>query len=154
MVRRSLLWLMLVPGAVQAAAHPCAAVPEPGARLACYDQAFPPRTPDAPAAPAVPGAKAASVEFGFTAEKVRARSADATREMAPSAVAMTVSSLRRVPTGEFVVTMDNGQVWTQTEINSKARIRAGSAVTIKRGLLGSYRLVTADGIGTSVRRLE
>jgi hypothetical protein len=67
---------------------------------------------------------------------------------------MTVASLQRKPTGEFVVHMENGQVWEQTELNSRARLRPGSAVRIKRGAFGSYLLVTPDGIGTSVRRLD
>lgn len=140
---------MLVAAATAAAAdHPCAAIPAPAERLACYDQAFPPHA----AAAARPAA--ATRDFGFTAEEVRARSERPTATEAPRALETVVRSLRRTSTGKFVATMENGQVWAQTEIDSRARLKAGSKVRIEHGAFGSYLLVTPDGIGTKVRRIE
>jgi len=139
------------PGAEERA-HRCAAVPEPAERLACYDAEFPPRLIDTTPLSAAPPSSSAGRNFGFTPEEAQARAPTGTRQ--PREQAMTVASLQRKPTGEFVVHMENGQVWEQTELNSRARLRPGSAVRIKRGAFGSYLLVTPDGIGTSVRRLD
>lgn len=130
--------------ATEPAIAECAALADPTARLACYDAVNPPPQP----------AAAAVADFGFTPREVRAKSTPPGSADAPRALQMTVSKLRRKPTGEFVARMDNQQVWEQTELNSGARLQPGSEVTIKRGALGSWLLVTPDGIGTRVRRIE
>ncbi|MBV6416906.1 MAG: hypothetical protein CMLOHMNK_01524 [Steroidobacteraceae bacterium] len=147
-VRQLLPWMVLAAATAGAAEHPCAAIPAPAERLACFDRAFPPRA--APATEPI----AATRDFGFTSEEVRARSAKSTSTEAPRALAAVVRSLRRTSTGKFIATMENGQVWAQTEIDSKARLAAGSKVKLERGAFGSYLLVTPDGIGTKVRRVE
>ena len=145
------LLLFAAPLTIAAATPPrCASITEPAPRLACYDALWPPAAPVATATPA----STASTGFGFTPEQARARStSDATPE-AQRVLQATVSSLRQRATGEFVATMDNGQVWVQAEVNSKARLQPGNVVTIRRGVLGYYLLVTPGGIGTRVRRIE
>ena len=54
--------------------------------------------------------------------------------------------------GMFQVTLDNEQIWTQTELNSRIDLRVGATVTIRRGALGSYLLSNSAGISTRVRR--
>ena len=54
--------------------------------------------------------------------------------------------------GELVVTLENNQVWVQIDVDNKARVKAGDTVTIKRGTLGSYLLVSPNGVATRVRR--
>ena len=49
-------------------------------------------------------------------------------------------------------TLDNGQTWTFND--SGATLRSGDAVSIKRGALGSYLLVTADHHSYHVRRVQ
>ena len=53
-----------------------------------------------------------------------------------------------------MVTLDNAQVWAQSEINSQADVEIGDSVTVRRGALGSYLLVTKAGIGTRVKRVK
>jgi hypothetical protein len=43
--------------------------------------------------------------------------------------------------GNLVALLDNGQTWIQIETITLPRIKAGDAVQIKRGALGSYRMV-------------
>ncbi len=151
-VRRLLPCLALAAASTQAADHPCAAVAAPDARLACYDRAFPPH--DGATRGGATHDAAGRSDFGFTAAEVRTRAAHSATSDEPRAVAMTVVAVREEATGRFVATMDNGQVWAQTEADSRVRPRAGHAVTIKRGVLGSYLLVTDKGVGTRVRRIE
>jgi hypothetical protein len=53
-----------------------------------------------------------------------------------------------------VVTLENGQVWTQIQVDVRARIAVGDTVTIKKAALGSHMLVTASRYATRVRRVK
>jgi hypothetical protein len=124
------------------AKHPCAQVRDNTDRLACYDQAFG-RPANSVAAPAV--------KFGLPEKEVPRQSG----ENAPQAsVSAAITSISRQRDGKFIVKLDNAQVWSQTEINSQADVQVGDAITVRRGALGSYLLVTKAGIGTRVRRVK
>jgi hypothetical protein len=56
--------------------------------------------------------------------------------------------------GEFIVTLDNGQVWEQSEMDTLAQVRAGDAVVIRRGVLGSFLLIATNRESTRVHRLR
>jgi hypothetical protein len=60
-------------------------------------------------------------------------------------VQMTVSVVRRSPTGYHTFQMDNGQTWTQVEPDSARNVRAGDVITIERAALGSFRLSSSRG---------
>lgn len=64
------------------------------------------------------------------------------------AAPMTVSTLSRVQydnRGAFIVTLDNGQVWRQVNIEGgKAPLRTGTRVSITPGVLWTYNLKSAD----------
>jgi hypothetical protein len=122
--------------------HPCAQVRDNADRLACYDQAFG-KPANSVAAPAV--------KFGLPAKEVPQHSGENAAQASVSAV---ISSLIRQHDGKFVVTLDNAQVWSQTELNSQADVEAGDTITVRRGALGSYLLVTKAGIGTRVKRVK
>jgi hypothetical protein len=107
--------------------HPCAPIVDDARRLACYDEAF--GTPDSPANDA------------------------ARREQSNYSFSALVSGLER--SGDrFVATLDNGQVWSQTETNTRIDVRVGDTVTIRRGALGSYLLSDGEGLATRVKRLR
>jgi len=127
------------------AKHPCAHVRDDTDRLACYDQAFgnPADSPEA----------APQENFGFKEKEVERRTGKAAEPEAPSVTA-AITSLPRQRDGKFVVTLDNAQVWSQSEINSQADVQIGDAVTVRRGVLGSYLLVTKAGIATRVKRVK
>lgn len=159
----------------------CASINDDTARLACYDAAVgrSPRPAAATsatttAAPAKPVQRAAPVaaapattaaaaaakdpvaDFGLSESAKVARdpvkSAEAAK--APQSVTAKVISVRFRKFGEFVVTLDNGQVWEQTEPMPSAIVKVGDEVTVKKALFGSFTLVTAGRIGTKVRRID
>lgn len=164
--------------------HACVAIADDAARLACYDRALgrggstkPPATPaassaarvapaaapaaaavaasPAPAPAAAPAAVQASdpvAEFGLTETAKRAKTPSKPAE--PQSISARVVSLSWRKYGEFVVTLDNGQVWEQIEPMPAAAIRIGDPVTVKKALLGSYTLVTAGKVPTKVRRID
>jgi hypothetical protein len=144
----------------------CAALGDDADRLACYDRIFraPARTSAAPAgvtsAAVAPAAAAAAAptnpadDFGLTEAAKRAREPEETREMHPESISGTVAKVARQPAGELIVTLENGQVWTQLEVDPRARVAVGDTVTIRKAALGSHLLVTASRYATRVRRVR
>jgi hypothetical protein len=157
--------------------HPCAAVEDPAARLACYDNAFP-RPPAAAApqqaaeapphaaaphpersGPEIPGVAPAEAPelvetFGLTEAQLQARDPERARAPRVERIEATVVGIRHLSSGERVVTLDNGQVWLQTEITVRGHLAAGDEVVIRRAALGSFQLVTPGRVALRVRRIE
>jgi hypothetical protein len=134
MLRASVMTMFLLPfcTAVPAAApHPCTGIQDDAERLACYDRTF--GTPAEPKPLADPPAKAP--------------------EPIPEKFSAAVSNIEW-RNGVFVVTLDNGQVWIQSERDSRVQIEAGETVSIRKASLGSFILSSKQGIGARVKRLR
>lgn len=114
-----------------AAPHPCAVVENDADRLACYDRTF--GTPAAPRPLTDPPA--------------------GQRDESPDKFIAVVSKIEW-RNGVFVATLDNGQVWIQSERDSRLQIAAQDTVTIRRASLGSHLLSGKQGIAARVRRLR
>ncbi|HUQ11877.1 MAG TPA: hypothetical protein VM146_16300 [Steroidobacteraceae bacterium] len=127
-----LMFPVLFCTAVPAAApHPCTSVQDDAERLACYDRTF--GTPTAPKPQADPPAKppeAVPEKFSAVVSKIEWRN------------------------GVFVLTLDNGQVWIQSERDSRVQIEAGETVSIRKASLGSFLLSSKQGLGARVRQLH
>jgi hypothetical protein len=65
-----------------------------------------------------------------------------------------VAKVDRKPLGELVLTLANGQVWTQKAPDPHFKAKAGDAVTIRRGSLGSFMMVVSGGRSTQVARVK
>lgn len=134
----------------QAPATPVAAVP--AAPLAA-----PPATAAAPAPPAVPAVALTPLQrFGLSDSAVAAKEVAAGAQ-APkdSKMQAHIAALALVADGRTLFTLDNAQVWRQLEADgTDVMARLGEAVTISRGLLGSYWLQTKSGRGCKVTRLR
>jgi hypothetical protein len=66
----------------------------------------------------------------------------------------TITEMHFRGAGEFVITLDNGQVWTQYTVEGKPRIAVGDRVTIRPGWLGSYILTGPTEWITKVHPVE
>jgi hypothetical protein len=118
----------------------------------------------APAAPAVAAtqpipapaaAGPASDEFGLSGELARKRRVEKGNEKpAPAELRAAVSKVSKKPYGEYVIELDNGQVWEQPEKKSSFDIKTGDTVRITPGAMGSYFLVVDSGGSTKVRRIR
>jgi hypothetical protein len=142
-----------------AADHPCASIADDSQRLACYDEAFGrPRVVAASSPAAAPAAKVVVTdpveEFGLSEAAKRARDPEKAKETMPEQISARVTKVGNRPTGELVVTLESGQVWVQIETVSKAKVKPGDTVTIKKGALGSYLLVAPNRVATTVRRVR
>lgn len=62
----------------------------------------------------------------------------------------SVASLRRKSRGKWLVTLDNDQLWQQTDSKTSFRLHEGDSVVIKRAAFGSFVLRLA-GANRSIR---
>jgi hypothetical protein len=139
----------------------CAENDNESQRLACYDQIFrlPARTEQARSSPIVPatgGAAAAPGEHEFRdfglSEAEKRRNADLPTAL--DSISVTIQSVSRRQTGEQVFKTKEGQVWVEVEPSPRVRVEHGEIVTIRRGALNSYMLVTSRRAGTKVLRVN
>jgi hypothetical protein len=107
-------------------------------------------TGSAAASPPAAGAAPSAAEFGVRNGPLQAKR-DPVKEKSMLAVVSRVSSRGR---GELVVTLDNGQVWTQIQ-PSDYPLKAGDHVEIDVASLGSYVLwCPSSRRATKVTRIE
>jgi FtsZ-interacting cell division protein YlmF len=55
----------------------------------------------------------------------------------------TIISIKKAPHGELIITLDNGQVWRQTD-SIRIKLRKGDSVNIERRAMGSFFIGTAN----------
>ena len=129
----------------------CAEVDDNLERLTCYDRLNPPRR-GASTAPGAPGA-----EFGVNEELKRKREASgeaAPEPKAPDRITAKVTKISADTAGATLVELDNGQVWQQVQHRIEQIAAPGDEVTLTRGALGSYFLVSKSRLSTRVKRVK
>lgn len=109
-------------------------------RLACFDAL----------ASAVPQIK--TDQFGMTAAIAHTR--DPTADVMHKSELLTgkITELRQAPRGEWIFTLDNGQIWIQAEAQPSSHFIVGEAVHIEHGALSSLWLVADHNRKTRVKR--
>jgi hypothetical protein len=134
-----------------------APIPAPSSATAASASVPPAQLAPAPAASAVRPAPVLDPQqqFGLPERAVAAkevaagtRSADATR------IEAHLAGIAPAVDGRAVFTLDNGQVWRQISTEADLLAKQGDAVTISRGLLGSYWLALKSKRGCKVTRLR
>lgn len=159
----------------------CVRIEDLSARLACYDRAAgrtpststaaPAPAPAPSAAPVAPLAPAAAVAVappappapvapppatgvaGFGAPSMPLTKAERATEV--DRIEAKVTAVRALARGEQVLTLENGQVWQQTEATREQQFAVGDVVVIRKGLLGSFLLTLASGSRNSrVKRIS
>jgi hypothetical protein len=153
------------------AARECTALTDDARRLACYDAAL--RATQAPATVAAEPAKAkspagadeqaaangaareATDRFGYRGEVAR-RELERQAAATPKADSLQarIVAVEWLPHGQFMLTLDNGQVWRQKTPESIGPLKAGDEVTIRAGSLGSFRLSGSSARSTHVQRVK
>jgi hypothetical protein len=139
----------------------CAAEQDDARRLSCYDKQFrqgavSPTRPESSGrreSPLEPNALSAEERFGLTAELERKERGAAGQPAQLSKLSSRIAAVSYRLRGEAVVTLDNGQVWEQSEVQPRVPLKPGGPVSIRRGALGSFWL-SASGSGFRVRRVH
>jgi hypothetical protein len=152
--------LLLVAPAVHAAApavpeslRACSRIQDSLQRLVCYDReiaattsvaspgaaaasATPPAAvPAPPPVAAIPKASAAP-QLGDELVNRKARAAADTDKTLTAGI----TALREERPGEYLITLDNGQLWRQQQATTYFPLNVGETVRIDKGALGSYQL--------------
>lgn len=142
----------------------CSRIQDTGARLQCFDRIVAPlaqqaatraQPPAAAASPVTPRAtpstapavaspsRAATLpEFGQEQLKPKDQLAASPESLALHA---RIASMRKGGQGTYLITLDNGQVWSHEASVQAEYLVVGEAVTISRAALGSYRLTRDAG---------
>jgi hypothetical protein len=120
----------------------CAKESDPAQRLTCFDSIV--RT--------LPQVEAD--RFGMTADIARQRDPEAVQQAKNEVLAGKISGLRQAPHGEWIFTLDNGQVWVQAEANPKMQFAVGEAVHLEHGAMSSLWLVADRHRKVRVERLQ
>jgi hypothetical protein len=133
----------------------CRSIPAADQRLACYDRET----------AAMNQAIASKDLFMIDKEKARAAGRSLFGFSIPnfgglfggngevSQIDATIKSTGRNPDGGWVITLDDGSVWTQTDDWPGLDARAGKKVVVKRGILGSFWLSIPGQNGIKVKRI-
>jgi hypothetical protein len=135
----------------------CRTLTDDAARLACFDLEAAKLASSATTAPAPSAAPAlnAKQQFGLPEHAVVQKEiAAGTRPSAVNTIEARVEQLSQTSDGRNVVTLDNHQVWRQLAVERDLLLKPGEAVTISRGVLGSFWLETKQGRGTKVTRVR
>jgi hypothetical protein len=109
------------------------------------------------AAAAAVVAPTAEEKFGYRGNVAREQLEQEEEKAEKAQLEQLVAQVKAVswqPLGEFVITLDNDQVWTQKRPESSVKPRVGDSVIIKPAAMGSFLLVTKSGRSTRVARVE
>jgi hypothetical protein len=120
----------------------CAGETDQAKRLACFD------------ALVATLAKIEADQFGLTADIARKRDPVSERQADEAVLPGKIVALRQGPRGELIFTLDNQQVWIQTEVEQSKRFVVGEAVHIEHGAMGSLWLAADKGRKTRVKRVN
>ena len=124
----------------------CASESDQAKRLACFDAL----------AASVP--KVQADQFGLTSDIAQKREPVPQKEVAKKAAEEvlpgTIMRLGQGPQGELVFTLDNHQVWMQSQVDSRFSFAVGEQVHIEHGAMGSLWLAADHGRKTKVRRIS
>jgi hypothetical protein len=144
-----MLVLALASAPVLAASEPladglrrCSLETDEGKRLACFDAL----------ANALP--KIQSDQFGMTVDIARKRDPAAVSRNENEALSGKIAALQEAPRGEYIFTLDNGQIWIQAELRSSIRFEVGDAVQIEHGAMSSLWLAADHHRKTRVKRIQ
>lgn len=135
----------------QSPSHPCAETEDPEARLACYDEAFPPVASASDMSDA--RREQARREFGLSVVQKRDMASEDERKAMPERIEAVVVSVSQRGNGQRLVTLDNEQIWLVTETTDKGWIKPGDSIVVRRGVIGNYLLRTAGRVNLRVRRV-
>jgi hypothetical protein len=98
-------------------------------------------------------AQTAEQQFGLSQQQARATAPKPVENKGPEKIQSAATEIKRKPLGELVISLENGQVWEQTEVDSTVHIKSGDAVTVSKAAFGSF-MMTSGHSTLRVRRVR
>jgi hypothetical protein len=120
----------------------CASETDQQKRLACFD------------ALAATLPKVEADQFGLTADIAHKRDPVEAHVEAAQVLPGKIVALRQNASGEFIFTLDNQQVWKQSQAEPNKEFVVGDVVRIEHGAMGSLWLAADKGRKTRVKRIS
>jgi hypothetical protein len=120
----------------------CVALSDQAQRLACFD------------ALAATLPKIEADRFGLTADIANKRDPESERRAKEAILPGRIVSLGQGPRGEYIFTLDNGQVWMQAEVEPNKKFAVGDVVHIEHGAMSSLWLAADKARKTRVKRIS
>ena len=111
-------------------------------RLACFDSL----TKTLP--------KAEVDQFGMTAAIAEQRDPGVTQRAKEETISAKIVALQQNAEEHWIFTLDNGQVWIQSEVRPGVRFEVGDAVHLQHGAMSSLWLAADHGRMTKVKRVR
>lgn len=144
------------PADLREAVRACAGLQDARDRLACFDQFAARLAVEQPATPAAAaGILTPQQRFGLSSDRIgELELGPAQLTKGSSELHARVSSVSARSDGLSVFTLDNAQVWAQTEKQPNFAVKPGDAVVVSRGALGSFWMSLSARLATRVRRLR
>ena len=139
-----------------AALRACAAEKDDARRLACYDKEVARTPPPRQSATAVvesetPAPTQPDDKFGYRGTIAREELDRQAADEGANRLEATIAKISSRPLGQLVITLDNGQVWSQKMAES-IRVKVGDRIVIKKAAFGSFLLVAPNNSATRVTR--
>ncbi|MEH6700895.1 hypothetical protein [Parasphingorhabdus sp.] len=138
----------------------CKDMADPTARLACYDEKVTTlqtaqSTNQVVIADREQVREARRGLFGLTLPRIKLFGGDGDEGDEIAEIDGTVQSARKIRSGKWLMRLEDGAVWQQTDSprSSMRAPKAGDSIVIKRAALGSYLAKVNDGRGFKVMRV-
>jgi len=129
-------------GNIEDALRRCAKTTEQAQRLACFDAIV----------STLPQVEAD--RFGMTADIERKRDPVAVQQAKDAVLGGKIAGLSQAPHGEWTFTLDNRQVWIETEPRPNVNFAVGEEVHIEHGAMSSLWLVADQHRKVRVKRVQ
>jgi hypothetical protein len=129
-------------GNIEDALRRCAKTTEQAQRLACFDAIV----------STLPQVEAD--RFGMTADIERKRDPVAVQQAKDAVLGGKIAGRSQAPHGEWTFTLDNRQVWIETEPRPNVNFAVGEEVHIEHGAMSSLWLVADQHRKVRVKRLQ
>ena len=138
----------------------CKSIADSGQRLACYDEKVA-ALETAQTSNEVVIADRKQVRearkglFGLTLPRIRLFSGEGDEGDQITQITGTITKARTIRSGKWLITLEDGAVWQQTDVprSTMRRPTARATIAIKRAALGSYLASVNDGRGFKVKRV-
>ncbi|MEH6714178.1 hypothetical protein [Parasphingorhabdus flavimaris] len=138
----------------------CKDVADPTARLACYDEKVT-TLQTAQSSNQVVIADREQVRearrglFGLTLPRIKLFDGEGDEGEQIESIEGIIKSARTIRSGKWLIQLEEGAVWQQTEPprSTMRRPKAGDSITIERAALGSYLAKVNEGRGFKVKRV-
>jgi hypothetical protein len=151
---------LTAPPAIYTELVACKDFAEPAARLACYDEKVAAlqtaqSTNQLVIADREQVREARLGLFGLTLPRIKLFDGDGDEGDKIEAIDGIIQSAQTIRSGKWVIRLEDGAVWQQTDPprSTMRRPKAGDSIVIERAALGSFLAKVNDGRGFKVRRV-